>query len=208
MKIILLFILLLLPSLAWAGYVVVQIPKITPQYVVVQGPHITETVLNPGTERNPPLGAVRLIYSDVSGLYGDDPTKRVELWESTAGTASDAEIFAACTGLTAWKEAEIRAAGNAKLLAIATPYQPAERETWAIQISEAEKWLLDNTAATPMIDAIYLGRAIPKSILVSYIMENNSLFRQASGAILGQQQALLERARSATTINELLGVTW
>ena len=82
----------LIPSMAHAGYTVVQIPKIVPQYIVAQGATGTETRLNPGAERVKPVGGVRVLYSDVSGLYGDDPAKRVELWEDVNGTASEAEI--------------------------------------------------------------------------------------------------------------------
>jgi hypothetical protein len=205
---IIVLILILLPSLANAGYTIVQLPQITPQYVVVDGANGPESRLNPGTARQKPLGGVRVLYADYSGLYDNDPTKRVELWEDTAGTATDAEIFAACPGLRDDRAARIRAEGNTRLLAIANPYQPSERETWPVQMSEAEAWLKDSTAPTPMIDAIATGRRIDKSILITYIMDNTNLFRQASGIILGQQQSLLVAIYSAATVDTLMAVVW
>ena len=207
MKTIILIILLSLPCNAIAGYVVVQLQQITPEYVVVQGAGTTENRRNPGAARVKPFGGVQLLYADYSGLYGTEATKRIELWETTGVASTDAEIFAACPGLRDDRAARIRAEGNTRLLAIANPYQPSERETWPVQMSEAEAWLKDNTAVTPMVDAIAAGRSIDKATLVSYIMENTNLFRQASGAILGQQQALLVRIYSITTVAELMALT-
>jgi hypothetical protein len=205
---IIVLIVMLLPCNALAGYTIIQLPKITPQYVVVDGPNGTESRLNPGEARPKPAGGVRVLYADYSDLYGNDPTKRVELWEDTAGTATDAEIFDACPGLRDDRAARIRAEGNTRLLAIANPYQPSERETWPVQMSEAEAWLKDSNAATPMVNAIAAGRSIDKSLLITYIMENTNVFRQASGVILGQQQALLMTIYSATTVDALLAVVW
>lgn len=192
---------------AAAGYTIVQIPRIDAEYVVAQGPKGPVSRRNPGSWQRPASG-VRRIYRDISGLYGDDPTRRVELWETTDGTATDVDIFAACPGLRDHVAALIRAEGAARLLAVASPYTPAERETWSVQIAEAEAWTADHAAATPMIDAICAGRGTEKSVLVGYIMDLNSRYRAACGAILGRQQALLERVYAATTVNDLLAITW
>jgi hypothetical protein len=188
-------------------YQIVQIPQ-QQEFVQVQGPDgpVTRKNINPAVEY--PAGLVQCLYSERSGLYGVDPGKRVELWESTLGTATDNEIFSACPGLRDFVALRIRALVNETLLAIATPYQPAERETWPIQVTEAERWLADATAETPMIDAICAGRNISKAVLIGYIMDNTTAFRAASGMILGQQQALLERIYSVTTVAELLAVKW
>lgn len=207
MKLLALTLLLaLLPTVATAGYTIVRIPKVEPQYVVVSGPKGLVTRLNPGQWPKPRGNGP--IYQDVSGLYGDDQAKRVQLWDDPSGTATDAEIFAACEGLRDWKAAQIRAEGNARLLKIAQPYQAAERETWAVQLGEAEKWLADQTAPTPMVDAIAAGRGIDKQLLISYIIANTNLFRAVSGAILGQQQALLTQVYEAPTVAALLAVAW
>jgi hypothetical protein len=190
------------------NYIINQLSKITPTFIEVDGPHGLVNRLNPGPERQTPPGGIRCVYSDLTGLYGDDPAKRIELWEASSGSDSDVDIFAACAGLRDWQAGLIRAGGNTRLLAIANPYQPAERETWAVQMTEAEAWLADNNNTTPMIDAICAGRGIDKPTLVGYIMANTNLFRQASGGILGIQQALLMEIYTAPTVDALLAVEW
>lgn len=76
------------------GYTILVLPKITPQFIVVHGATRDESRLNPGTPTTRPAGL--LAYLDHSDLYGDDPTKRTELWQTSAGTATEAEIMAAC----------------------------------------------------------------------------------------------------------------
>ena len=111
------------------------------------------------------------------------------------------------------KEAAIRAEGAARLLAIAGTYQGPERETWAIQAREAREWLADNTVATPMLSAIAAGRGIDMQTMVDMVMGNVTAFEAASGAILGQQQALLDQlwalaADPAATLDQLAAVRW
>lgn len=192
---------------AWGGYSIVQIPKVTPEYVVVAGPHGPVSRRNPGSWQRPATGQQR-VYQDITGLNGDDPTRRVELWRTTDGTATDAEIFTACPGLRDHVAALIRAEGNARLLAVASPYQPAERETWSIQVAEAAAWRADSSAATPMTDAIAAARGVAKATLVGWIEEMDVNYRAACGAILGTQQKLLEQVYTATTVDALLAVTW
>jgi hypothetical protein len=90
------------------------------------------------------------------------------------------------------KEHTLRAEGSLRLSALAAPYLPAERETWATQQSEARAWSLDPAASTPMLSAMALARGISLSDLAGKVLENVALFEAASGAILGQQQALLD----------------
>ena len=106
------------------------------------------------------------------------------------------------------KDQAIRAEGNRRLNALARPYQLAERETWATQLSEAEAWTADNAAPTPMVDQIAAARGMDKATLVGLIIGNANLFRAESGRILGQQQALLDRLWAAQTIEEVEAVEW
>jgi hypothetical protein len=188
-------------------YSIVQIPK-QPEFIIVDGPmgQVSRKNINPPCDR--PATGVQCLYYDHSDFYGDELTKRVELWQDLNGTATDADIFSACPLIRDARAVLIRAEGNARLLQIANPYQPSERETWPIQMTEAEAWLKDNATVTPLIDAICLYRNCSKSELIGYIMENTNLFRAASGAILGVQQALLIQIYTATTIDALLSVTW
>lgn len=106
------------------------------------------------------------------------------------------------------KEMEIRAAGSRRLEMLSAPYSLQERETWATQLSEAEAFLADTTAAAPMLDALSSARGIAKADLVALVMENANLFRVESGKILGQQQALLTRVWASVSAEELAAIEW
>jgi hypothetical protein len=190
------------------GFTVFVRDQITPRVIPVHGATCEETVPNPGVPPVRPATFVELIWEDLSDLYGDDPTKRSELWRDAAGVATYKEIVAACPGLLDSRRAPIRAEGDRRLAALATPYMDHERETWHVQQAEAEAWSADHTASVPMITALAAGRGITVDVLVEKILANVNLFRSASGAILGQQQALLDRIAAATDIDALLAIAW
>jgi hypothetical protein len=75
---------------------------------------------------------------------------------------------------------------------IAKPYTQTERETWFTQLKEADEWLADNNTPAPMLTAIAAARGISVAALVAKVKENDGLFRQAIGALLGQQQHELD----------------
>jgi len=88
---------------------------------------------------------------------------------------------------------EIRVRYAAQMASIATPYLPEERETWFTQLKEADEWLADNTAVTPMLTAMANARQIPVGVLAEKVKENDALFRHVIGTILGQQQYELDQ---------------
>lgn len=185
---------------------ILQLPKIESQYITVHGAQGDESILNQGPGVPRPVGT--LIYADTTGCYGDDPGHRVELWETSDGTATSAEIFAACPYIRDHKERLIRLEGAARLSALANPYEPAERETWPYQRSEALAWVSDNAAPTPFCDIIAAGRGIPRVYFIPKVLENSTLFSQASAAILGQQQALIDRLWLEQDFSTFWGISW
>lgn len=148
------------------------------------------------------------VYADTSDIHGDDYTRRTELWEDSAGTASDEQIYAACPRIRDDLAAQIRLVGNYRLGMLATPYMDRERETWTIQMMEAMAVDADPAAATPYIDGIAAARGIPREQLLEYVMGNVRLYLPASAAILGQQQALLDKIYSEQSVEKLLATTW
>lgn len=88
------------------------------------------------------------------------------------------------------EEIRIRYAGM--MSAVAAPYKLEERETWFTQLKEADEWLANNAATTPMLTAMATDRGITVAALVAKIKENDTLFRQAIGCLLGQQQRELD----------------
>lgn len=189
-------------------YSIFIIPKIAEEYITVNGPNGPVRRKNISVNPVYPSTFVRCVYTDESDLYGDDPTRRTQLWEDAEGTATDAEIFAACPRLRDWQAGQIRQTGAFRLNQLAEPYQPAERDTWATQMTEAERYLADPAAETPMLNAIAAGRGIPLAELVTLVMGNADLFRMFSGQILGQQQALLDIIYRTQSVEEMLAVQW
>lgn len=64
----------------------------------------------------------------------------------------------------------------------------SEVSTWTKQEAEARAYLLDNTASTPLIDAIYTAREVEKIFLVSKIIEKADAYSIAIGTLLGTKQ--------------------
>jgi hypothetical protein len=87
------------------GYVIFIVPKIYPKFISAHGVTGDQMRLNPGPILTRPSG--ELIYKDHSGLYGDDPTIRVELRQTESGTVTVAEIMAACPRILDKKYADL-----------------------------------------------------------------------------------------------------
>lgn len=90
------------------------------------------------------------------------------------------------------KKEEVRARYAEQMAAVAAPYKPEERETWFTQLKEADEWLANNTAPTPLLTAMATARGITVAVMVAKVKENDALFRQAIGTLLGQQQRELD----------------
>jgi hypothetical protein len=75
---------------------------------------------------------------------------------------------------------------------VVSPYTQIERETWFTQLSEANMYLADPTAVTPLITAMAAQRNVLLSDLVTWIKENEAAYRTAIGTLLGMQQKELD----------------
>lgn len=186
------------------GYTIIKFPKLG--HVVVHGATGDESRPSPIPYELRPVG--NLLYSDLSGLYGDDQGKRIEVWATTNDSASSTDIFIDCPYIRGHKERLIRYEGAARLATLANPYEPAERETWPYQRAEALAWVADNTAPTPYCDIIAAGRGIPREYFIPKVLENSNLFSQASASILGQQQALIDHLWREPNFTIFWGITW
>lgn len=76
---------------------------------------------------------------------------------------------------------------------IVKPYTKTEQLTWDVQVKEADAYLLDNQADVPMISALAQNRGVALADLVTWIKDNEALYRVAVGTLLGQQQAELDQ---------------
>ena len=75
---------------------------------------------------------------------------------------------------------------------IVKPYLKTEQLTWDAQVKEANAYLFNNQASTPMLQALATNRGVTLSDLVSWIKENEMQYKQTVGTLLGMQQAELD----------------
>lgn len=76
---------------------------------------------------------------------------------------------------------------------IAKPYTKTEQLTWDAQVKEADAYLSNNQTDTPMLTAIASNRGVSIADLVTWVKENETMYRVAIGTLLGQQQAELDQ---------------
>jgi hypothetical protein len=79
-----------------------------------------------------------------------------------------------------------------KLKNIVIPYSLHERETWFIQLKEAQDWTANNAAPTPMLSAIATARNSNVASMVEGVIEKNTQYTTAVGTVLGEQQSVVE----------------
>ena len=76
-----------------------------------------------------------------------------------------------------------------RMSAVALPYPQYERESWPIQLQEAQALAADPAAATPWIDACATQRGLECSELAQRILAKDSAYRLISGQLTGARQA-------------------
>ena len=74
---------------------------------------------------------------------------------------------------------------------IAKGYPQFERDTFAIQESEANAYVKDKEAPTPFIDNLCASRGINKDIMVAKILANAEALKLATAPIIGQYQKIV-----------------
>lgn len=72
---------------------------------------------------------------------------------------------------------------------VALPYPQYERESWPIQLGEAQALALDPDAITPWIDACAAQRGMDRSELMQRILAKDVAYRLLSGQLTGARQA-------------------
>lgn len=75
-----------------------------------------------------------------------------------------------------------------EVAAIKDGYTEDEIKSWSQQVAEAQAYQADQTAATPLLDAILVNRGGTKDELVLRIAANATQYAQVFGAALGKKQ--------------------
>ena len=76
-----------------------------------------------------------------------------------------------------------------RMSAVALPYPQYERESWPIQLQEAQTLVADPAATTPWIDACAAQRGMDRGELAQRILAKDSAYRVISGQLTGARQA-------------------
>ena len=76
-----------------------------------------------------------------------------------------------------------------RMSAVALPYPQYERESWPIQLQEAQALAADPAAATPWIDACAAQRGLERGELAQCILAKDAAYRFISGQLTGARQA-------------------
>lgn len=84
----------------------------------------------------------------------------------------------------------------------------AEIESWEMQAQEAENYLQNAQANTPILDEIAQKRGIEKSQLARKVLENNRAYKASYGKLLAYQQALRKQIQNAQNAQELSAIIY
>lgn len=90
--------------------------------------------------------------------------------------------------IRAAKLREVRQTYDAVIQFIADDYPAYERESWPMQVGEADALLADAGAVTPWIDSAASGRGITRLDLAQRIKANDAAYRMFHGFVSGIRQ--------------------
>jgi len=97
-------------------------------------------------------------------------------------------------------EPYVRAHYAELLRLVVTPYLSEERETWFVQVDEAQKHAanpLIDASEIPLVTAVAYQRSLSVADVCTTILAKNVAYRTQVGVILGQQQAIIAQLWSA-----------
>ena len=113
--------------------------------------------------------------------------------------------------LIATKRAEINAAFEHQMQQIVGSYPANEVSSWAKQETEARAYQANNSAATPLLDALASSRSVNKTELVTRIIAKADLFAGISGTLIGRRQGLeddLDVLPETATAEDVAAIVW
>lgn len=85
-------------------------------------------------------------------------------------------------------------------------YPECEVKSWTQQNIEAEAWLTDKSASTPLLDALANKRDMDKLVLSNKVVAKASSYAMYTGSVVGARQRVEDMVEASTTIAELLAI--
>ena len=113
--------------------------------------------------------------------------------------------------LKQYQLSEINTAFENSMRQITDSIPATERESWAKQETEARAYINNNSAQTPLIDALASSRSVDKAELVGRIIAKADLFAGISGTLIGRRQALeddLDALPETATAEDVAAISW
>lgn len=87
-------------------------------------------------------------------------------------------------------EADVRAECARRLAAVVAGYTPEERETWPVQIAEAQA-VIGGATTAPMLSALAEARGLPLATFAAAVLQIAAATKQATAKLLAAQARLL-----------------
>lgn len=108
------------------------------------------------------------------------------------------------------KQNDISSSYQQEVLAITGNVDPTEMTSWSKQEEQARAYIADQSAVTPLLDGLLIGRGLneTKLELAQKIVNNADAYQAAYSTILGRYQARMKTLQAATTISEINAVVW
>ncbi|QOQ84558.1 hypothetical protein INP81_07485 [Comamonas thiooxydans] len=100
-------------------------------------------------------------------------------------------------------QARVNGQYTQRMNAVALPYPQYERESWPIQLQEAQALVADPAAVTPWIDACAARRGLARTELAQRILAKDSTYRFISGELTGARQAHEDAINALLVLEEL-----
>lgn len=98
---------------------------------------------------------------------------------------------------------EINGKYNVATSSLVETYPATELLTFDQQEAEARAWEADNSAETPLVDMLAVGRQIDKAELVRRIIIKSDAFKLAAGYLTGQRQRYEDLLGGAQTVEDV-----
>ena len=100
----------------------------------------------------------------------------------------------------------VKMTAEQRLAAMVADYPPNERETWAVQVMEAEALTADPDAAAPFLRMRAQMRGADPLDFAAIVLTKNTEYRQGSAAILGHSDVLQAQIEATTALDELRAI--
>ena len=170
----------------------------TKAYVIENG---TYTVPHPDDETVPASihGEFDALYAEVEAYAKEHPDKVTEELPPVPYEPTLEELKAA-------KLTEINAAYDDAVSLLVADYPSNELLTFDKQEAEARAWTADQSADTPLVDALALGRGMDKAELVSRILAKADAFAVATGYLTGLRQKYEDRLGLAQSAEDVAAI--